>query len=80
MEEKEKMIQIYEVMADMTLDAINFFKDSKKKNSTVLLDEDILAMVRTTQSLYETINHENQQVISTAQIKIGDTGEFNIGE
>lgn len=59
------MVQIYEAMADMTLDVIKFFKDSKKKNSTVLLDEDVLEMVRTTQSLYETLNYANQPVIQT---------------
>ena len=68
MEGKEKMVQVYEAMADMTLDAINFFKDAKKKYSTVLLDEDVLEMVRTTQSLYETINHANQPAIATASM------------
>ena len=69
MEGKEKMVQVYEAMADMTLDVINFFKDSKKKTSTVLLDEDVLEMVRTTQSLYETLNHANQPVIATASVR-----------
>ncbi len=69
MEGKEKMVQVYEAMADMTLDVINFFKDSKKKTSTVLLDEDVLEMVRTTQSLYETLNYANQPVIATASVR-----------
>lgn len=69
MEGKEKMVQVYEAMADMTLDVINFFKDSKKKTSTVLLDEDVLEMVRTTQSLYETLNYANQPVITTASVR-----------
>jgi hypothetical protein len=68
-EGKEKMVQVYEAMADMTLDVINFFKDSKKKTSTVLLDEDVLEMVRTTQSLYETLNYANQPVIATASVR-----------
>lgn len=63
------MVQVYEAMADMTLDVINFFKDSKKKTSTVLLDEDVLEMVRTTQSLYETLNYANQPVIATASVR-----------
>ena len=65
MEGKEKMVQVYEAMADMTLDVIN----SKKKTSTVLLDEDVLEMVRTTQSLYETLNYANQPVIATASVR-----------
>lgn len=65
---KEKMVQIYEAMADMTLDVINFLKDSEKKDSAVSLDEYVLEMVRTTQSLYETINHANQPVIATASV------------
>ena len=69
MEGKEKMVQVYEAMADMTLDVINFFEDSKKKTSTVLLDEDVLEMVRTTQSLYETLNYANQPVIATASVR-----------
>ena len=66
MEGKEKMIEIYNVMADMTLESLKFFNESKekKKNYCVCPDEDVLEMVRTTQSLYETINHANQPVIS----------------
>ncbi len=68
MEGKEKMIEIYNVMADMTLEALKFLNESKekKKNYCVFPDEDVLEMVRTTQSLYETINHANQPVIPTA--------------
>lgn len=68
MEGKEKMIEIYNVMADMTLEALKFLNESKemKKNYCVILDEDVLEMVRTTQSLYETINHANHPVIATA--------------
>lgn len=60
MEEKEKIVQIYEKMADMTLEMIN-----KSKENALYLDDNELEMVRTTQSLYETINHANQPVIAT---------------
>ena len=62
--DKEKMIQIYEAMADMTLEMLN-----KSKGKVLYLEEDELEMVRTTQSLYETINHANQPEISTATIQ-----------
>lgn len=58
------MMEIYNAMADMTLEALKFLNESKekKKSYCVFLDEDVLKMVRTTQSLYETINHANQPV------------------
>lgn len=61
--EKEKMIQIYEAMADMTLEMIN-----KEKQSALYLGEAELEMVRATQSLYETLNCANHPVIATASM------------
>ena len=70
MERKEKMIEIYNAMADMTLEALKFLNESKekKKNYCVILDEDVLEMVRATQSLYETLNCANHPVIATASV------------
>lgn len=59
---KEKMVQIYEAMADMTLKML-----SKEKNA-FCLGANELEMVRTTQSLYETLNYANQPVIATASM------------
>lgn len=60
--EKEKIIQIYEAMANMTIDMI------EKKRGTLCLSEEELEMVRTTQSLYETLNYANQPVIAAASM------------
>ena len=54
--EKEKMMQIYEAMADKALERIG----------GAGIDDYTLELVRTTQSLYETINHANHPVIATA--------------
>lgn len=51
---KEKMEQIFEAMADMTLEMLD-----KSKGNVLYLEGDELGMVRTTQSLYETLNHAN---------------------
>lgn len=59
--DREKMVQIYEAMVDMTLEMIN-----KERKSSLYLGEVELGMVRTTQSLYETLNHANYPVIATA--------------
>jgi len=61
--EKEKMLKIYEAMADMTLEMID-----KIKEKSLYLGEDELEMVRITQSLYETLNYANQPVIATASM------------
>jgi len=58
---KEKLRQIFEKMADMTLEMLD-----KSKGNVLYLDGDELEMVRTTQYLYETLNHANQPVIATA--------------
>lgn len=63
MESKEKMEQIFNAMADMTLDMIN-----ESKENFLYLEKEELEMVRTTQSLYETINHANQSSIDTGKI------------
>lgn len=59
--DKEKMVQIYEATADMTLEMIN-----KEKENFLCLSAEELEMVRTTQSLYETLNYANRPVIATA--------------
>lgn len=59
--DKEKIVQIYEATADMTLKMI----DARKKN-TLYLEEDELEMIRTTQSLYETVNCTNHPAVVTA--------------
>lgn len=64
MEGKEKMIQIYEAMADTTLEIIN-----RERKRALCLSEAELEMVRTTQSLYETLNYANQPVIATASVR-----------
>ena len=63
MESKEKMEQIFDAMADMTLEMI-----SESRERLLYLEQDQLEMVRTTQSLYETINHANQSSIDTGKI------------
>ena len=45
----------------MTLEMIK-----KERKKSLYLDEFELEMVRTAQSLYETINHTNQPMIATA--------------
>ncbi|MDE7323062.1 MAG: hypothetical protein K2N73_10135 [Lachnospiraceae bacterium] len=62
--DKEKMIQIYEAMADITLNRINKIKEAGNVPC-----EDTLEAVRTTQSLYETLNYANQLVIPTASAR-----------
>lgn len=62
--EKEKMLNIYEAMADMTLEMIN-----KERKGALYLDGDELEMVRTTQSLYETINYANRAVVTTESVR-----------
>lgn len=59
--DKEKMLQIYEAMADMTLEMIN----TRKKNVSYL-EKDELEMVRATQSLYETVNRTNHPAVVAA--------------
>ena len=56
--EKEKMMQIYEAIADKALERIG----------GAGIDDYTLELVRTTQSLYETINHANHPVIATASM------------
>lgn len=68
MEGKEKMIEIYNAMADMTLKTLNFFNESRKKNCCTVLDEEVLGMVRMTQSLYEAVNHANQTITAIPTI------------
>lgn len=59
--DREKMVQIYEAMADMTLEMLN-----KEKRGTLYLDPGEFEMVRTTQSLYETVNCTNQPAVVAA--------------
>lgn len=61
--EKEKIMQIYEAIADMTLEMIN-----KERKNVLYLGDGELEMVRTTQSLYETINCANRPVVATASM------------
>lgn len=58
---RDKMIQIYEAMADMTLEMIN-----KSSGNVLYLGKDELEMVHATQSLYETINCTNQSTVTVA--------------
>ena len=58
MKEKEKIVQIYETLADKALERIE----------VAGIDDYTLELVRTTQSLYETINHANHPVIATASM------------
>ena len=51
--DKEKMVKIYEAMADMTIQMIR-----RESKSALYLEKSELEMVRVTQSLYETINHK----------------------
>ncbi|MCI9082842.1 MAG: hypothetical protein HFI70_11235 [Lachnospiraceae bacterium] len=53
---KEKLTQIYEVVADKALERIN----------GAGIDDYALELIRTAQSLYETMIHKNQPVIATA--------------
>lgn len=55
---KEKMIQIYEALANLTLHALNDAENKITKSSYVLLSEDVLDMIRATQSIYETISKD----------------------
>lgn len=55
---KQKMVQIYEAMAGMMLEMI-----IKYREKAMFLWEDALEMVRTTKSLYETLNHSSQPII-----------------
>ena len=69
--DKEKLVQIYEAMANITLTTLKLFESNSgnsKGKSVVILDNDLLEMVRTTQFLYETINHANHPVIATASM------------
>lgn len=59
--EREKIEQIYEVVADMTLKMLNM----ENGNSLYLSDSEI-EMIRTTQSLYETVNCTNQPIVTIA--------------
>ena len=70
--DKEKLVQIYEAMANITLTTLKLFESNSgnsKGKSVVILDNDLLEMVRTTQFLYETINHANQLVIPIASVR-----------
>lgn len=58
MKEKEKIVQIYETLADKALERIE----------GAGIDDYTFELVRTTQSLYETINHANHPVIATASM------------
>lgn len=60
MKNKEKMEKIFDAMADMTLEMIQ----SSREKSSYLSDEKI-EMIRTTQSLYETLNCANQSAVAT---------------
>lgn len=55
---KEKMVQIYEAMADMTLEMLGMIK-----GKTVYLDDFQFEMVRATESLYNSISYANQPTI-----------------
>lgn len=57
---QEKMEKIFDAMADMTLEMIN---ESSKE--FLYLDQEKLEMIRTTQSLYETLNCANQSAVAT---------------
>lgn len=59
--DKEKITKIYELMADITLHTLERIK--KVNKDAVILDEDVLDMVQTTQSLYETVSRENLVVM-----------------
>lgn len=61
---REKMEQIFDAMADMTLKRIELHKKSEHTS----LDDEGLEMVRTTQSLYEILNYANHTVIPTASM------------
>lgn len=61
---KEKMIQIYEKVADMTLEIL----DTAIKNKAGYLDEDDLNMVRTTLNLYDAVSRANQPMITSASV------------
>lgn len=63
MDEKEKIVRVYEAMADMTLEIIN-----EERENGLCLGDDALEMVRVTQSLYETLNYANHPVIATGQM------------
>lgn len=63
MKNKEKMEKIFDAMADMTLEMIQ----SSREKSSYLSDEKI-EMIRTTQSLYETLNYANQPVITSTSM------------
>ena len=70
--DKEKLVQIYEAMANITLTTLKLFESNSgnsKGKRVVILDNDLLEMVRTTQFLYETINHANQLVIPIASVR-----------
>lgn len=56
MKEKEKIVQIYEILADKALERIE----------RVGVDDYAFELVRTTQSLYETINCTNQPNVTIA--------------
>lgn len=61
---KEKLIQIYEAMANITQNRLYEIKEVGGVPC-----EDTLEMVRTTQSLYETLNYANQPVIAAASVR-----------
>lgn len=58
MKEKEKIVQIYETLADKALERIE----------GAGIDDYTFELVRTTQSLYETINCTNHHVVATASM------------
>lgn len=63
MPEKEKMVQIFEAMTNMTIEML----DRLSKRSLYLSGNEI-GMVRTTQSLYETLNYANHPVVTAASM------------
>ncbi|MCI8585548.1 MAG: hypothetical protein HFI92_06560 [Lachnospiraceae bacterium] len=58
---EEKMIQIYEMMADITLSIL----DAAMKSKADYLDNAELDMVRTTLDLYDTVSRANPQMLTT---------------
>ncbi len=66
--DKEKITQIYEVMADITLQTLEHMREVNK--GVVILDKVVLDMVQTTQSLYETVNREDPVITAVCDEKV----------
>lgn len=67
---KDKLVQIYEVAADLTLDILKKCKDIRDSGQSVLPSENIVDMLRETRYLYETINHVDKAVPKKIECKL----------